>query len=112
MRRTRLLAAGLLCVTGVIHVARLGIPDSTAAFDALVRVLGAAYLMIGILLFRDGRAARYLGALAPLVGIAVGVGGGIRGTMGDPTLWMALLFAIDVVIVACCAYLIKAARSA
>jgi len=107
----RYLAAGLLCVTGVIHVARLGIPDSTAVFDWLVSILGAAYLTIGGFLFRGGRTACSLGAIVPVVGILVGAAGGISGMMAKPNLWMAVLFAIDVAIVACCFSLVRSGRT-
>jgi hypothetical protein len=113
MNRIRYLAAGLLCLAGVIHVARLGIPESGAAFDTVVFMFGVAYLIIGGFLFRDSKTAYYFGAIVPLIGVCVGIYGGIAGGMlTNPTIWMAFLFTIDIVIVVGCFYLIKQKRSA
>ncbi len=108
MNRIRYLAAGLLCLTGVIHVARLGIPQSDAAFDTMVVIFGMVYLITGGLLFRNNRTAYYLGAIVPLIGLC----GGMAGMLTNPTIWMAFLIAIDAIIVLSCFYLIKGKRSA
>jgi uncharacterized membrane protein (DUF2068 family) len=110
MNRIRYLTASLLCLTGVIHVARLGIPQSDAVFDTMVVIFGMVYLITGGLLFRNNRTAYYLGAIAPLIGFC----GGMVGMLTNPTMlsmWMAFLIAIDAVIVLCCFYLIKRKRS-
>ena len=107
MNRIRYLAAGLLCLTGVIHVARLGIPKSDAAFDTMVVIFGVAYLIIGGFLFRNSKTANYFGAIVPLIGLC----GGVVGMLTNPTIWMAFLIGIDAVIVLSCFYLIKWKRS-
>ena len=112
MNRIKYLAAGLLCLTGVIHVARLGIPESGAVFNAVVFIFGVAYLIIGGFLFRDSKTAYYFGAIVPLIGVCVGIYGGIVGMLTNPTIWMAFLLTMDILIVVSCLYLIKRKRSA
>jgi len=101
----RYLAAGLLCVTGIIHVARLGLADAPAL---IVVVFGVAYLLIGGLLFRNNKTAYYLGAIVPIIGLCVGP----VILTNPPILVVALLGAIEVVVVISCLYLIKRMRSA
>ena len=101
MSRVRYLAAGLLCLTGVIHLARLGIPVSGTAAEVVVSLFGVAYLLIGGFLLRDSRPACYFGAIVPLVGIGVGVVGGMLGMLANPTIWMACLLTFDLFYVDC-----------
>lgn len=112
MSRVRYLAAGLLCLTGVIHLARLGIPNSGTALDVVVSLFGVAYLTIGGFLFRDSKPAYYFGAFVPLMGVGVGVGGGMLGMLANPTIWMACLLTCDLVIAVSCFYLIRRKRNA
>ena len=105
MNRIRYLAAGLLCLTGVIHVARLGLADAPVL---IVMVFGVAYLLIGGLLFRNNKTAYYLGAIVPLIGLCVGP----VILTNPPILVAALLGAIEIVVVINCLYLIKRLRSA
>ena len=107
MNRIRYLAAGLLCLTGVIHVARLGIPQLDATFVTMVVIFGVAYLIIGGFLFRNSKTAYYFGAIVPFIGFC----GGIVGMLTNLTVWMAFLTGIDAVIVLSCFYLIKRKRS-
>jgi len=101
----RYLAAGLLCVTGIIHVARLGLADAPVL---IVVVFGVAYLIIGGLLLRNNKTAYYLGAIVPLIGLCVGPV--ILTT--PPILLAVFLGAIEVVVIISCFYLIKKRRSA
>lgn len=103
MNQIRYLAAGLLCLTGVIHVARLGIPQVNATFVAMAVIFGVAYLIIGGFLFRNNKTAYYFGAIVPLIGFC----GGMVPVLPNPTVWMAFLTAIDAVIVLSCFYLPK-----
>jgi len=112
MNRIRYLAAGLLCLTGVIHMARLGIPKSDTVFDIIVVILGTIYLLVGGFLFRNIKTAYYCGAIVPLIGLVIGFWGGIVGVLKNVTAWMAFLTGIDAVIVLSCFYLIKGKRSA
>ena len=105
MNRIRHLAAGLLCLGGVIHVARLGLKDAPVL---IVVVFGVAYLIIGGLLFLNNKTAYYLGAIAPLIGLCVGP----VILTNPPIPVVALLGAIEVVVVITCLYLIKRMRSA
>ena len=105
MNRIRFLAAGLLCLTGVIHVARLGLADAPAL---IVVAFGVAYLIIGGLLFLNNKTAYYLGAIAPLIGLCVGA-----IILTNPAIpVVALLGAIEVAVFIICLYLIKRMRSA
>jgi len=107
MNQIRYLAAGLLCLTGVIHVARLGMAQLDATFITTAVIFGVVYLIIGIFLFRNNKTAYYFGAIVPLIGLC----GGLVGMLTNPTMWMAFLIAIDAVIVLSCFYLIKRKRS-
>jgi hypothetical protein len=111
MNRIRYLAAGLLCLNGVIHLARLGFPPLDAAFVTVVVVFGAAYLIIGGFLFRDSRTAYYFGAIVPFIGFSVGLCGGLMGLLAKPSAWMVFLSILDASIALSCLYLIKAKRS-
>lgn len=108
MNRIRYLAAGFLCLTGVIHVAQLGMAQLDVAVVIGVVVFGVAYLIIGGFLFRNNKTAYYFGAIVPLIGLCLGT----VGMLTNPTALMAFLIAIDVVVVLSCFYLIKGKRSA
>jgi hypothetical protein len=103
MDRIRYLAGGLLCLTGVIHVARLGMAQLDATFVTVAAIFGVAYLIIGGFLFWNKRTAYYLGAIVPLIGLC----GGLVEVLPNPTIWMAFLIVIDAIIVLSCFYLIK-----
>ena len=105
MKRIRYLAAGLLCVTGIIHVTRLGLADAPAV---IVVVFGVAYLIIGVLLFRNNKKAYYFGAIVPLIGLCIGP----LILTNPPIPLVAFLGAIEVVVVLSCFYLIRGKRSA
>ena len=108
MNRIRYVAAGLLCLTGVIHVARLGIPQLDATFVTMAVVFGVAYLIIGGFLFWNNKTAYYFGAIVPLIGFC----GGMVGMLTNLNIWMAFLVAIDAVFVLSCFCLIKGKRGA
>ena len=105
MNRIRYLAAGLLCLIGIIHVARLGLADPPAV---IVVVFGVAYLIIGGLLFRNSKIAYYFGAIVPLIGLCVGP----VILTNPPILFTAFLGAIEIVVVVSCFSLIRGKRSA
>ena len=105
MNRIRYLAASLLCLIGIIHVARLGMADAPVV---IVVVFGVAYLIIGGLLFRNIKIAYYFGALVPLIGVCVGP----VILTNPPILFVAFLGAIDIVVVVSCFSLIKSSQSA
>ena len=101
MSRIRYLAASLLCLTGIIHVAQLAVVELEAKV-VIVALFGVAYLIIGIFLFRDNRTSYYFGAILPLIGIFLGT----MDLLMNPSTLMAFLIAIDAVIVSSCFYLI------
>ncbi len=105
MKRIRYLAASLLCLTGIIHVARLGLADAPVV---IVVVFGVAYLIIGGLLFRNSKIAYYFGAIVPLIGLCVGP----VILTNPPILLAAFLGAIEIAVVVSCFSLIKRSRSA
>ena len=105
MSRIRYLAASLLCLTGLIHVSRVGMVDAPAA---VVVGFGVAYLTIGGLLFRNNKTAYYFGAIVPLIGLCVGP----VILTNPPILFAAFLGAIEIVVVVSCFSLIKRSRSA
>jgi len=97
MKSLRTLAAGLLLLTGALHLVSL----LWVTFDptSLITLLfGVAYLTIGFFLFRDSRAILWLGAIVPLVGLLLAA----IGMAMNPTLLGAIFIAIDIVIAACC----------
>ena len=107
MDRIRYLAAGLMCLSGVIHVARLGFPPLDASFVTVVVIFGVAYLIIGGFLFLNSKTAYYFGAIVPLIGLCVG-----PVILTNPSiLFAAFLGAIEIVVVVSCFYLIKGKRS-
>jgi hypothetical protein len=82
-----------------------------ATFDIIVVILGVAYLIIGVFLFRNSWRACYFGAIAPLIGLCAGLCGGMVGMLKEPTAWMAFLGAIDAASALGCFYLIKRNRT-
>ena len=105
MNHIRSLAAGLLCVTGIIHVARLGLAEAPVV---IVVVFGVAYLIIGGLLLRNSQIAYYLGAIVPLIGLCIG-----PVILTNPPILLAVfLGAIEIAVVVSCFALIKRSRSA
>ncbi len=104
MNRIRYLAASLLCLTGIVHVGRLGLADAPAA---IVIVFGVAYLIIGGLLFWNNKTAYFFGAIVPLIGLCVGP----LILTNPPILFAAFLGAIEIAIVVSCFFLIRRSRS-
>ena len=105
MNRIRYLAASLLCLTGLIHVGRLGMVDAPVV---IVVSFGAAYLILGGLLFRNNKKACYFGAIVPLIGLCVGP----AILKNPPSLFAAFLGVIEIVVAVSCFFLIKKSRSA
>jgi hypothetical protein len=107
VNRTRYLAAGLLCLNGLLHVTHVGMAGLDAGFVTVAAGFGVVYLALGGLLFWSAGKAVTLGAVVPLLGIAVGVVGGLMGPPVRPSPWMALLAALDMAIVVACLRLIR-----
>jgi hypothetical protein len=105
MNRIRYLAASLLCLIGIIHVARLGMADAPVVIAV---VFGGAYLIICGLLFLNNKTAYYLGAIVPLLGLCVGP----IILKDPPILFAAFLGVIEIVAAVGCFFLIKSSRRA
>lgn len=101
MKPIRNLAAGLLLLTGTLHLVSL----IFVKFDPtsiITIVFGIAYLVIGFTLFLNKRTVLWFGAIVPLVGLLLAT----IGMVMNPTVLGALFIAIDILIVACCFILI------
>jgi hypothetical protein len=100
MSRIRQLAAGLLCLTGIIHIGRLGMTDAPVV---IVVGFGVAYSILGGLLFRNQPLAYYGGLIVPSVGLCVGP----FVLPNPPMLLAAALGSVEITIVVCCALLLR-----
>ncbi len=102
----RFLAASLLMLTGIIHLALAVLATGTAMVP--LALFGVLYVIIGIGLFTGRRLFSYLGVIIPLVGACVGAYSCIVMT---PETIMLLLIAIDIAVILCCCYLILHKKS-
>jgi hypothetical protein len=106
LERARTVASALLLFTGVAHLVKWF--ASSGADGAGMAVFGGIYFALGLLLRRPGAWPLWLAAALPALG---GLGGiGLLVDRFDPVL--ALFVAIDVVVVACCFWLLVARRRA
>ena len=102
MKTIRTIAAGLLLLTGAIHVIQI---TTATVFDAAMAItvtFGVIYLLLGFLLFRGSRMIDWLAAILPLVGLLLAA----VGMLTKPTWLGAFFMAIDVAVAACCFILI------
>jgi hypothetical protein len=98
MKTIRYVAAGLLLLTGVLHLLpMLTKPSDPNSLPMLV--FGIAYLAVGVLLILKVRFDTLLGVIFPAIGL--GTGFFVVGVM-NWTSMLTFLFAIDVVVVVCC----------
>ncbi len=107
MNRVRIIAGGLLLLTGVLHIIQISLAELDTSATITV-AFGIVYLIIGALLFRSGKTILYFGAAIPLIGLLLAVG----GMFMNPTALGAVFIAIDIAVIACCAYLILNNRKA
>jgi hypothetical protein len=106
MHPARTVASALLLFTGVAHLVKYF--ASSGADGAGMAVFGGIYFALGVLLRRPGAWPLWLAAALPAVG---GLGGaGLLRQSFDPVL--ALFVVIDVLVVACCVWLLLARRRA
>jgi len=101
MKSIRSLAASLLLFTGVLHLASV-VFIKFEPTSIITLVFGAAYLVIGFYLFRNGRKPLWFGAVVPLIGLLLAV----AGMFMKPTLLGGIFIAIDMAIAASCFSLI------
>jgi hypothetical protein len=97
MNRIRYLVAGLLCLSGAIHVTQLFVGRPVA--ETIITVsFGVAYLAIGGFLFGGSKTSDILGATIPLIGLLLAT----AGMLMNPTLLGAFFIAIDVIVAVYC----------
>jgi len=100
MNTCRHLAAGLLCLTGIIHIGRLGMTDAPVV---ILVGFGVAYCILGGLLFRNRPIAYYGRLIVPPVGLCVGP----FVLPNPPILLAAALGTVEITIVVFCALLLR-----
>ncbi len=101
--RARRVAAALMLVSGVTHVAQLFFyPENVSARAA--SVFGAIYFALGLYLsLGRGRAALWLTAILPSIGGALGVW---RFFQLHRNPFSVFHVAVDLIVVPCCIYLL------
>lgn len=97
----RLLAAFLLVLTGIIHLAL--IVFSTGMEIAIMAIFGSLYVIIGVGLLLKKRFFIYSGLVIPMLGALLGAYSYL--TM-KPEIITLFLITIDIVIILCCFYLL------
>jgi|WetSurSiteA1Bulk_404760.scaffolds.fasta_scaffold00479_8 hypothetical protein len=102
MKTIRFLAAILLVVTGVWHIA-LFFKASDDPDSLPLLIFGVAYALTGLLLFTRRKLWVYLGLIIPLTGMVAAI---IKIGYVNFDLTMKVLILIDIVVIACCAYLL------
>jgi hypothetical protein len=102
MKNIRYVAALLLIISGVLHIALyFKTPNDPGIMGVLA--FGIIYGAIGLLLLMPNMYSVYLGLIFPIIGIiAVLVKIGIHNL----SYMMLLLLLIDIVVIVCCAYLL------
>ena len=95
----RKLAARLLLLSGVTHIAQLWFYP-TAIIAAM---FGGLYLLIGVRLLQPGRAALWFAATGPSIGGALGV---YRFLYLEPNPFSVFHVCIDLVVVPACIWLL------
>jgi len=102
MKTIRLLAAGLLLLTGVLHILPIfKTPSDPNSIPMLV--FGIAYFAVGVMLIMKIKFDSLLGVVIPLIGL--GVGFFVVG-IKNWTAMLTFLFAIDAVVIICCLILL------
>jgi uncharacterized membrane protein HdeD (DUF308 family) len=102
MKTIRYLAAGLLLLTGILHILPIiKTPSDPNSMPMLV--FGIVYFAIGVLLIMKIRFDSLLGVIFPLIGL--GTGFFVVGIKNWNTM-LTLLFIIDAVVVICCLLLL------
>jgi uncharacterized membrane protein SirB2 len=98
----RKLAAALLLLSGVTHVAQLAVyPGQADVIGAAM--FGVLYLALGAYLLQPKRAALWLAAIFPLIGGSLGV---LRFLKVRPNPFSVLHVGIDIVVISICIFLL------
>lgn len=102
MKTIRYFAAGLLLLTGVLHILPIfKTPSDPNSIPMLV--FGIAYFAIGVLLIMKIKFASLFGIIVPLIGL--GTGFFVVGLKNWDTM-LSFLFGIDAVVIICCSLLL------
>jgi uncharacterized membrane protein HdeD (DUF308 family) len=102
MKAIRYLAAGLLLLTGVLHILPIfKAPSDPNSLPMLI--FGIVYFTIGVLLITNIKFATLLGLIFPIIGL--GTGFFVVG-IKNWTAMLTFLFVIDAVVVICCLLLL------
>jgi uncharacterized membrane protein HdeD (DUF308 family) len=102
MKPIRYLAAGLLLLTGVLHILPMfKTPSDPNSIPMLI--FGIAYFAVGVMLIMKIKFDSLLGIIIPLIGLGVGL---FMIGIKNWTAMLTFLFAIDAVVVICCLILL------
>lgn len=102
MKAIRYLAAGLLLLTGILHILPMfKAPSDPNSIPMLI--FGIAYFAVGIMLIMKIKFDSLLGVIFPLIGL--GTGFFVVGIKNWNTM-LTFMFAIDAVVVVCCLILL------
>ena len=104
MKQLRYLAAGLMVITGVLHVMPIfkGIEDPNAL---PMLAFGIGYLAIGVLLYLNKQIGKIIGIILPLIGLGLGIGFIKIGIENWDTM-LFVMFLIDAIVVISCSILL------
>ena len=100
MKTIQNIAAGLLALTGLVHVAQL-----IYGFDAAIIItalFGLAYLAIAWFIYKSRRTAYWLGVFLPLLGLVLS----LPGMLSAPNLLVGFFIVVDAIVIGLCLYLI------
>ena len=97
----RLLAAFLLVLTGIIHLAL--IVFSSGMEIAVMAIFGLLYVIMGVGLFFRKRFFIYSGLVVPMLGALLGA---YSYLVMKPENMTLILISIDIVVIFCCCYLV------
>jgi uncharacterized membrane protein HdeD (DUF308 family) len=102
MKPIRYLAAGLLLLTGVLHILPMfKTPSDPNSIPMLI--FGIAYFAVGVMLIMKIKYDSLLGIIIPLIGLGVGF---FMIGIKNWTAMLTFLFAIDAVVIICCLILL------
>lgn len=102
MKTIRYLAAGLLLLTGVLHILPI-FKTSSDSNSIPMLVFGIIYFIIGVLLIMKIRFSSLLGVIFPLIGL--GTGFFVVG-INNWNAMLTFMFVIDAIVIICCLFLL------
>ncbi len=103
-RTIRLLAAILITLLGVIHLALAVLGLTTTEFEMLIFAsFGLLYILVGVGLFTGRRLFNYLGVVIQLLGLSIGT---YFFAASTPLLENVAAGVLEVTVILCCLYLV------